>query len=97
MGFFFGFGFFQGCKLGLGEDDAVLGDFGFQGFQVMVSKSWRCHTQRTPAGETVSPRFLNSLAMRTCPKAGCSMASATMALSSSSATRFLSTGFCLEI
>jgi predicted nucleic acid-binding protein len=23
----------------------------------MVSRSWRCHTQRTPAGETVSPRF----------------------------------------
>jgi hypothetical protein len=24
----------------------------------MVSRSWRSHTQRTPAGETVSPRFL---------------------------------------
>ena len=32
----------------------------------MVSRSWRSQTQRTPAGETVSPRFLNSLAIRTC-------------------------------
>ena len=32
MSFFFGFGFLQGRKLGLGEDDAVLGDLGFQGF-----------------------------------------------------------------
>src|SRR5205823_14674473 len=30
----------------------------------MVSRSWRSHTQRTPAGETVSPRFLSSLATR---------------------------------
>ncbi len=36
MGFFFGFGFFHGRKLGLGEDDAVLGDFGFQGFQALL-------------------------------------------------------------
>ena len=36
----------------------------------MVSRSWRCHAQRTPAGETMSPRFLNSLAMRTWPNAG---------------------------
>jgi hypothetical protein len=27
---------------------------------VMVSRSWRCHTQHTPAGETKSPRFRNS-------------------------------------
>ena len=27
----------------------------------MVSRSGRCHTQRTPAGETMSPRILNSL------------------------------------
>src|ERR1700758_2433317 len=30
----------------------------------MVSRSWRSHTQRTPAGETVSPRFLSSLATK---------------------------------
>ena len=41
----------------------------------MVSRSCRCHTQRTPAGETVSPRFLSSLATRTRPKADCSTAS----------------------
>jgi hypothetical protein len=34
----------------------------------MVSSSRRCHTQRTPAGETVSPRFFSSLATRTWPK-----------------------------
>ena len=33
----------------------------------MVSKSWRSHTQRTPAGETVSPRLRSSLATRTWP------------------------------
>ncbi len=36
MGFFFGFGFLQGRKLGFGEDDAILGDFGFQGFQALL-------------------------------------------------------------
>src|SRR5262249_47204665 len=36
----------------------------------MVSRSWRSHTQRTPAGETVIPRFWSSLAMRTWPNAG---------------------------
>src|SRR5208337_1786614 len=75
---------------------ATLASKAFRRF-FMVSKSWRCHTQRTPAGDTVSPRFLNSLAMRTCPNAGCSMASATMAFSISWATRFLSTGFWREI
>ena len=60
---------------------------------VMVSSSWRCHTQRTPAGDTASPRFLSSLATRTCPKAGCSIASSTTASSISAATRFFSTGF----
>src|ERR1700752_4373779 len=30
----------------------------------MFSRSWRSHTQRTPAGETVSPRFRSSLATR---------------------------------
>jgi hypothetical protein len=59
----------------------------------MVSRSWRCHTQRTPAGETVSPRFLSSLATRTWLKAGCSLATTTTASSISYATRFFSTGF----
>src|SRR3954468_18342273 len=59
----------------------------------MVSRSWRSHTQRTPAGDTVSPRFFSSLAMRTCPKAGCSTAIATIASSTSCGTRFFGTGF----
>jgi hypothetical protein len=33
--------------------------------RVLVSRSWRSHRQRTPAGETVRPRFLTSLATRT--------------------------------
>ena len=45
------------------------------------SRSWRSHTQRTPADETVSPRFLSSLATRTRPKAGCSIAGVTTASS----------------
>jgi hypothetical protein len=43
MGFFFGLGFLHGGKLGFGEDDAVLGDFGlerlqplFHGFQIVA-------------------------------------------------------------
>jgi hypothetical protein len=29
----------------------------------MVSRSWRSQTRRTPAGDTVSPRFFSSLAI----------------------------------
>src|SRR5262249_16465452 len=54
---------------------------------------WRSRTQRTPAGETMSPRCLSSLATRTWPKAGCSIASVTMAFSISCGTRFFNTGF----
>jgi hypothetical protein len=39
------------------------------------------------------PRFLSSLATRTWPKAGCSLATTTTASSISYATRFCSTGF----
>jgi hypothetical protein len=59
----------------------------------MVSRSWRSHTQRTPAGETTSPRFRNSLATRSCPNAGCSSAGVAMASSTSWDTQFFSTGF----
>jgi len=58
-----------------------------------AQKSCRSHTQRTPAGETMSPRFLNSLATRTWPKAGCSVASVTTAPSISCGIRFFKTGF----
>ena len=57
----------------------------------------RSQTHRTPAGETVKPRFFSSLATRIWPKAGCSMAMATIAVSISSATRFRRTGFWREI
>jgi len=59
----------------------------------IVSRSCRSHTQRTPAGDTVSPRFLNSLATRTWPKAGCPIASVTTTSSISCGTRFFKTGF----
>jgi hypothetical protein len=51
----------------------------------IVSRSWRSHTQRTPAAEMTSARRRNSLTTRTCPKAGCSIARATTASSSSRA------------
>ena len=86
MGLLLGFGLFQRDELGLGEDQTFLGALASRALSrlFMVSRSWRCHTQRTPAGETVSPRFLSSLATRTWPKAGCSTATATMASSISS-------------
>ena len=34
-------------------------------------RSWRCHTQRTPAGEIDKPRRLSASEMRTWPQAGC--------------------------
>ncbi len=43
----------------------------------MVSRSWRSHTLRTPNGEIVWPCFLSSLATRTCPNAGFSIAGST--------------------
>src|ERR1700730_4309067 len=59
MGLLLGFGLFQRDELGLGP--RALSRLS------MVSRSCRCHTQRTPAGETVSPRFLSWLATRTWP------------------------------
>ena len=62
-----GLGFFQRDDLRLGQHQAFLGTFGFQrpepfvhGFEIVASRA-----QRTPAGETVSPRFVSSLAIRT--------------------------------
>jgi Putative transposase len=37
-------------------------------------RSWRCHTQRTPAGEIDSPRRLSAAETRTWPQADCSIA-----------------------
>ena len=56
-------------------------------------RSWRCHTQRTPAGEIDRPRRLSASEMRTWPQAGCSIASATTACSISLGVRFFKIGF----
>src|SRR5207248_1352350 len=83
MRLFLGLGLLQRHQLRLGQHQRVLGALGLKALSrfFMVSRSWRCQTQRTPAGETVIARFLSSLAMRTWPKAGCSIASATIASS----------------
>ena len=59
---------------------------------LIVSRSWRSQTQRTPAGEIKIPCFLSSLATRTCPHAGSSIASFTTAFSIVSPIRFLRFG-----
>src|SRR5512138_2148354 len=44
-------------------------------------RSWRCHTQRTPAGEIDNPRRFSASKTRTWSQAGCSIAIATTASS----------------
>jgi hypothetical protein len=51
-------------------------------------RSWRCHTQRTPAGEIDKSRRLSASEMRTWLQAGCSITSATTACSISIGVRF---------
>lgn len=63
----------------------------------IVSRSCRSQTQRTPAAETVIPFFLSSLAARTCPHAGSSIANSTTAFSISSPIRFLRFGLLRDI
>jgi len=58
----------------------------------MVVRSWRCQTQRTPAGEIDRPRLASSLATRSWPQAGWSTAIATTAASMSGAVRFFKMG-----
>src|SRR5215468_6986101 len=55
-------------------------------------RSWRCHTQRTPAGEIDRPCRFSASETRTWPQAGCSIAIATTACSISGAVRFFNTG-----
>src|SRR4051794_4094366 len=43
-----------------------------------VCKSCRNHTLRTPLGDTNNPRLVSSLAIRTWPNAGCSIANSTI-------------------
>ena len=38
----------------------------------IVVRSWRCQTQRAPAGEIDNPRLASSPATHSCPQAGCS-------------------------
>jgi hypothetical protein len=56
-----------------------------------VSRPWRNRTLLTPQGEINTPLLRNSLAARSCPKAGYSSAVWTTAASISGATRFLKT------
>src|SRR5437660_12572672 len=55
-------------------------------------RSWRCHTQRTPAGEIDNPRRFSASETRTWPQAGCSIAISTTASSISGAVRFFRIG-----
>src|SRR4029077_8423472 len=89
MGLLLGLGLFQRDELGLGQDQAFLGALGLQRFEPLVHGL----EVMTPAGAHQHTRLRNSLATRTWPKAGCSMATATTASSISCATRFFSTGF----
>src|SRR5271166_253567 len=63
----------------------------------IVSRSCRCQTPRTPAGEIENPSLLISLATRIWPKAGCSREKATIRASISGAVRFARIGFLREI
>src|ERR1700716_2968957 len=63
----------------------------------IVSRSWRCQTPRTPAGEIEWPSFLISLATRIWPKAGCSSENSTIRASISGAVRFAKIGFLRRI
>src|SRR5215471_7892591 len=56
-------------------------------------RSWRCQTQRTPAGEIDNPRRFSASDTRTWPQAGCSIANATAASSMSTGVRFFRIGF----
>ncbi len=63
----------------------------------VVSRSCRAHTHRTPAGEMTWPTLRISFATRTCPRVGCSIASATTAASIAGATRSFSSGWRFDI
>ena len=55
-------------------------------------RSWRCQTQRTPAGEIDNPRRFSASETRTWPQAGCSIAISTAACSISGGVRFFRIG-----
>src|SRR3954447_3006569 len=58
---------------------ATLASSAFSRF-FMFSRSWRCHTQRTPKGEMSRPHWRSSLATRAWPQVGCSTAISTTGL-----------------
>src|SRR4051794_33092889 len=57
-----------------------------------VCKSCRNQTLRTPLGDANNPRLVSSLAIRTCPNAGCSIANSTIACSMCGSVRFFRHG-----
>src|SRR5579872_5791121 len=70
---------------------ATLASRAFSRFFI-VSRSWRCQTPRTPAGEIEWPSLRSSLAMRIWPYAGRSSESSTMIASTSGGGRFFRIG-----
>src|SRR5215472_13355276 len=89
-----GFGLLESGDLGFGQQDAILRQLGFSALRrcLIEVRSWRCHTQRTPAGEIDRPCRFRASDTRTWPQAGCSIASATAACSISIGVRFFNTG-----
>jgi hypothetical protein len=67
---------------------------GFERLQAVLHRGQivTFHTQRTPAGEIDRPRRFSASDTPTCPQAGCSIATATTAYSTSIGVRFFSTG-----
>ena len=90
-----GLGLLQRHDLGFGEDKALLAILASSALSRVlgVRQIVRNQTVRTPNGEIDKPCFFSSLATRTWPQVGCSIASATAAASTSGATRFLRIGF----
>lgn len=74
-GFFVGFGLLQCQRSGICQYQPALGDFGWQRLQPPVHCLPFMHSQmqRTLVGETGKARLRNSLAARTCSRAGCSI------------------------
>ena len=69
MRFLFALGLLQRGELAFRQHQAFLGDLGLERLErfFIVSRSWRCQTPRTPAGEIEWPSLRSSLAMRIWP------------------------------
>jgi hypothetical protein len=68
MRFLVGLGLFERRDLRLGQEDAfaALASSALRRCFIEV-RSWRCHTQRTPAGEIDRPRRFSASETRTWP------------------------------